>query len=147
MARYQKVLLALDFHDDNTAIIEKGKEVIGDNSAETFLIHVNEPLTAAYAGNGMNWNEQIVALEASIRKESQKKMLEVAEQLGVPNDNCAVREGKASAEIHELCKEKGIDLVVMGTHGQSGLQLLLGSTANSVLHGSPCDVLCVRVGK
>jgi universal stress protein A len=39
-----------------------------------------------------------------------------------------------------------IDLIVMGTHGQSGLKLLLGSTANSVLHGAGCDILAVRVG-
>jgi universal stress protein A len=33
----------------------------------------------------------------------------------------------------------------VGSHGRHGLALLLGSTANSVLHGSPCDVLAVRV--
>ena len=37
------------------------------------------------------------------------------------------------------------DDVVLGTHGQKGVQLLLGATANSVLHGSSCDVLAVRV--
>jgi universal stress protein A len=34
---------------------------------------------------------------------------------------------------------------VIGTHGQSGISLLLGSTASSVLHGSGCDVLAVRI--
>ena len=38
-----------------------------------------------------------------------------------------------------------MDLIVLGTHGQKGVQLLLGATANSVLHGSCCDVLAVRV--
>jgi universal stress protein A len=37
-------------------------------------------------------------------------------------------------------------LIVIGTHGQKGLQLLLGSTANAVLHGAGCDVLAVRIG-
>jgi universal stress protein A len=37
--------------------------------------------------------------------------------------------------------------VVLGTHGQKGVQILLGSTANSVLHGANCDVLVVRVGQ
>jgi len=38
-----------------------------------------------------------------------------------------------------------MDLIVLGTHGQKGVQLLLGTTANSVLHGSNCDVLAVRI--
>ena len=47
--------------------------------------------------------------------------------------------------IQEVGKKEGIDLIVLGTHGQRGVQLLLGATANSVLHGSACDVLAVRV--
>ena len=43
-------------------------------------------------------------------------------------------------------RKKPIDLVVVGSHGRHGLALLLGSTANGVLHGSPTDVLAVRVG-
>ena len=67
-------------------------------------------------------------------------------ELKLNSDNCIIKEGRPAAEIHAACKGKDIDLVVIGTHGQSGLQLLLGSTANSVLHGSTCDVLAVRVG-
>ena len=41
---------------------------------------------------------------------------------------------------------KGADLIIVGSHGRHGLALLLGSTANGVLHGATCDVLAVRVG-
>lgn len=146
MARYNKILLALDFHGDNAEIVEKGSELASANEAELFLIHVNEPLAIAYAADGMSWSDQVVSLEASLRTEAQKKMGEIAGKLSVPSDNCILREGKPSTEIHEVCEEQGIDLIVMGTHGQSGLQLLLGSTANSVLHGVKCDVLAIRVG-
>jgi universal stress protein A len=44
-----------------------------------------------------------------------------------------------------MANEKNIDLIVIGTHGRSGIKLLLGSTANSVLHGVKQDVLAVRV--
>jgi universal stress protein A len=37
------------------------------------------------------------------------------------------------------------DLIVIGSHGRHGMGLLLGSTANAVLHGSPCNVLAVRL--
>ena len=145
MAKYKKILLALDFHGDNADIVEKGAEMASANDAELFLIHVNEPLAIAYASDGMSWSDQVVSLEASIRKEAQAKMAEVAGNLEVPASNCIIREGKPSSEIHKAVEEHAIDLIVMGTHGQSGLQLLLGSTANSVLHGVACDVLAVRV--
>ncbi|MCB1643844.1 MAG: universal stress protein [Pseudomonadales bacterium] len=146
MAMYSKILIALDFHGDNAEIIEKGAQLARENGAEIFLVHVNEPLAVAYAADGMSWSDQVVSLETSIRKEAQKKMAETGARLSLPADNCITREGKPSSEIHDVAKEKNIDLIVMGTHGQSGLQLLLGSTANSVLHGSTCDVLTVRVG-
>jgi universal stress protein A len=145
MAGYSKVLIALDFHGDNAAIIEKGAAQAKTHSAEIFLIHVNEPLAIAYAADGMSWSDQVVALESSLRKEAQTKMGDVAKKLNVPATNCIMREGKPSTEIHRAVGEFGIDLIVMGTHGRSGLQLLLGSTANSVLHGVKCDVLAVRV--
>lgn len=38
-------------------------------------------------------------------------------------------------------------MIVVGSHGRHGLALLLGSTANDVLHGAPCDVLAVSLKK
>ena len=46
-----------------------------------------------------------------------------------------------------MAEELGTDLIVVGSHGRHGLALLMGSTANGVLHGANCDVLAVRVGK
>jgi universal stress protein A len=146
MAMYNKILIALDFHGDNDEIVSKGKQLAAENKAELFLIHINEPLAVAYAADGMSWSDQVVSLEASIRQEAKKKMTDLGNNLKLKSENCIIKEGKPASEIHTACKEQGIDLVVMGTHGQHGLQLLLGSTANSVLHGSACDVLTVRVG-
>jgi len=42
-------------------------------------------------------------------------------------------------------KKHNTDLVIVGSHGRHGVRLLLGSTANAVLHGAECDVLAVRV--
>ena len=46
---------------------------------------------------------------------------------------------------YHLADKISADLIVIGTHGQSGLKLLLGSTANAVLHGVKVDVLAVKV--
>ena len=53
--------------------------------------------------------------------------------------------GRPESEIHHVAEEIGADLIVVGSHGRHGLALLMGSTANGVLHGSKCDVLAVRV--
>ena len=146
MSMYNKILIAMDFHADNDEIVEKGLALSKSNDAELYFIHVNEPIAVAYGADGMSWSDQVVVLETSIRESARQKMAEISTKTGVPADRCITREGKPAREIHDLVKEKGIDLIVMGTHGQSGLQLLLGSTANSVLHGATCDVLTVRVG-
>lgn len=147
MSRYKKVLLALDFHGDNAGIIEKGAEIAAAHGAELYLMHVNEPLAITYASDGMTWGDQVVSLEASLRKEAQSRMAAAADQLKVDAKHCIIREGRPATEIHRAVDEFGIDLIVIGTHGQSGLQLLLGSTASSVLHGVKCDVLAVRIGE
>ena len=48
---------------------------------------------------------------------------------------------------YRVAEEQSCDLIVVGSHGRHGLALLLGSTANDVLHGAPCDVIAVRLGK
>jgi universal stress protein A len=63
-----------------------------------------------------------------------------------PMDNVyvgIVPQSAAFSGLGDLEAQLGI---VIGTHGQKGLQLLLGSTANAVLHGAGCDVLSVRIG-
>jgi universal stress protein A len=56
-----------------------------------------------------------------------------------------VKIGNPAHEIRDAATELEADLIVVGTHGRHGLGLLLGSTANAVLHGVGCDVLAVRV--
>jgi universal stress protein A len=58
------------------------------------------------------------------------------------------RMGRAHSEIPDTAKALGADLIVMGTHGYTGLKhMLLGSTAERVVRQAPCPVLTVRPGK
>ena len=144
---YRKILIALDFHGDNEEIIETGLLMAKSSAAELFLIHVIEPVVLAAMADTSEIDGQIVELQTHIKTGAKKNLIETGSQLSIPPDNCILREGKATQEIHRAVDAKSIYLLVIGTHGQSGLQLLLGSTANGVLHGSTCDVLAVRVGK
>jgi universal stress protein A len=75
-----------------------------------------------------------------------EKLQNLGESHSIPADHLHILHGSPAHEIHRFAENHDIDLIVIGTHGQKGLQLLLGSTANSVLHGAGCDVLSVRVG-
>lgn len=143
--RYQKILLAVDFHEDNQPVVDVASDMRALYGAELQIVHVNEPLGMAYAADGVSWGDQVYALEASIRNESRKKMQELSASLELNDEQCHLLEGRPATCIHDLCEKEQFDLIILGTHGQAGLQLLLGSTANSVLHGSTCDVLAVRI--
>jgi universal stress protein A len=55
--------------------------------------------------------------------------------------------GAAATEVRSKAEDIHADLIVIGSHGTAGWKLLLGSTANKVLHGASCDIMTVRVGK
>ena len=145
MAKYKKVLLAVDFHTDNDLVVARGNEICKENGADLWLIHIVEPLVVASAVDSMSNDRKLIDIEELVQKESRSKMEELGDRLSVKPERMLVCRGQPAREIHAAVEKNDIDLVVLGTHGQSGLQLLLGSTANSVLHGISCDVLAVRV--
>ena len=70
----------------------------------------------------------------------------IASKFNIPEDHQLVLAGAAAAEVRNKAEELESDLIVIGSHGRSGWKLLLGSTANKVLHGATCDIMTVRVG-
>ena len=76
---------------------------------------------------------------------AENRLQELAVRHALENCTHFVRQGNTKREILNMAEEENVDLIVIGSHGRSGIQLLLGSTANTVLHGAPCDVLAVRV--
>ncbi len=104
------------------------------------LVHVVEPIPA-YAYPGFAGFAEV---EVSIREQAEKELAVLAKKLGVDSAHCMIEFGSTKNEILRVAKEKKIDLIVTGSHGKHGLALLLGSTANAILHGAECDVLIVR---
>lgn len=145
MRNYRNVLVAIDLNPDNQPVIDKAVELCGMNTATLHVIHVVEPLSYGYSDGMMSWSDGLISVEAAIREDAGKKLSEMGAKYSIDDERLYFRTGRASSEIHHVVDEMGIDLIVIGTHGQAGLQLLLGSTANSVLHGSTCDVLAVRI--
>jgi len=147
MATYQNILVAVDLSSESEAVLQKAKLISGSN-ADMHLVYVQEPMDNVYVGivpqsaafSGLG------DLEAQLGEELKQKLIALGEEFDVSADHLHILNGSPAHEIHRFARENDIQLIVIGTHGQKGLQLLLGSTANAVLHGAGCDVLSVRVG-
>ncbi len=144
MSQYQKILVAIDLGEDSTAVVERGRAIAEPSGADLHLIHVIEPLSFAYGGDiPMDFS----SIQAEIQQQASQQMRRFADSNKIDEQHQHIVMGKPEVEIHALAGELGTDLIVVGSHGRHGLALLMGSTANGVLHGAKCDVLAVRVGK
>ena len=137
---YQKVLVALDVYAEQQAVLNKALALAG-SSSKLYLVYVTVPLVN-FQPYGMAYDSDFFN-EALQR--SKELLADIAQKHNIPQQQAHCPVGTPPDEIHRLAEEVDADLIVIGTHGQSGLQLLLGSTANGVLHGVKCDVLAVKI--
>lgn len=142
MASYKRILVGLDLSEESSQVLERAGEFGKAFAADLSLAHVIEPLTFAYGGDiPMDLSE----VQEQLQNQAREQLRKAAKKLNVPAERQHVVLGQPATEIHRLADELEADLIIIGSHGRHGLALLLGSTANGVLHGASCDVLAVRV--
>jgi universal stress protein A len=160
MSGYKHILLAVDFGDETRQIAERAADLAQRFNARLTLLHVVEvasltpvieQIPPLAPGMGIPPESQI-PVESNARAAEQafqharSALAQLAENLAVENPEQLVMDAPSTKEeIHRVAKENAVDLIVVGSHGRHGLALLLGSTANAVLHDAPCDVLAVRI--
>ena len=148
MSGYRKIAVAIDLSTESNSIVQRAVDVAASDG-EIHLIYVQEPMDSVYMGV-VPYGPVFVGMdevEENLRSELAQKLDEIGERFQVPEARRHFLNGTPSREIHNFAEQNGMDLIVLGTHGQKGVQLLLGATANSVLHGAACDVLAVRVAE
>jgi universal stress protein A len=146
MSGYRKIAVAIDLSSESGAILKRAKDVSAPDG-EIHVLYVQEPMDSVYMGV-VPYGPVFVGMdevEENLRSELQQKLDDIGKKFGVPENARHFLNGTPAREIHRFAEENGVELIVLGTHGQKGVQLLLGATANSVLHGATCDVLAVRV--
>ena len=144
MNNYKQILVALDLTEESDQIVNRAVKVARHNHAELSLIHVVEIVSFAYGGD---IPMDLTSIQEQIDQHARKRMKETAEKLDYPVKEIHISTGNIESEIHEMANSMNADLIVIGSHGRHGLALLLGSTANGVLHGAKCDILAVRLQK
>ena len=144
---FRQVLAAVDGTEEAERVVEQAQALAARSDAAVSLTSVVKPLEQVYAGMDVAAWEVAGPRFADEAEAAMQARLEALAQTSGVAGACILRRGNPAGEIHALASELAADLVVVGTHGRHGFSLLLGSTANAVLHGAKTDVLAVRLGR
>ena len=140
---FDKILAAIDLDDESAkAVLNKVQDLA---KGEVWVIHAVEPQYVQYSIDPTFTGSLTRAMEEDAIKAASARLAEVCAPRGIPEDHQLVSIGRAADQIHEAATEHGVDTIVIGSHARRGLGRLLGSTANAVLHGSPVNVMTIRV--
>ncbi|MEM7219111.1 MAG: universal stress protein [Pseudomonadota bacterium] len=144
MQGYNCILLAVDLTEESLTVAQRARALAEPGPTELHVVHVIEPLSLAYGGD---IPMDVSSVQDQIHEQAKRHLAEFAAEQHIGENHQHLIFGRPDSEIHRLAIELGADVIVVGSHGRHGLALLLGSTANGVLHGATCDVLAVRVGQ
>lgn len=147
MIQLNRILVPVDFSDFGKHALRYGCEFARRFGSDLHLLHVVEDIYPMVPEAGMMLPVQgdyLAELQTSARK-ALEKIPEADWSHGLADIIRHVSTGPPFLEIIRYAKEHDIDLIVVGTHGRSGLvHMLMGSVAEKIVRKSPCPVLTVR---
>lgn len=147
MLKLGKILFPSDFSDLSLHALGYAKSFTTTYGAELHVIHVVDEATQYWMAMGPNSlpvgpppEELIAAARQELQNFVAERLPEIADSVRTD-----VLIGRPFMEIIRYARDNAIDLIVLGTHGRSGLKhALLGSVAERVVRKSPCPVLTIR---
>jgi universal stress protein A len=142
MKGYNQRVACIDITGEEELVMKRAVQMAVASNASLNVVHVVRPLNYFYSSEFL---VDISAAQEEIQRQAEARIQQLAQQFPAKEFRHFVLVGSPKHEIHRFAKDVNADLIVIGTHGRHGVGLLLGSTANAVLHGTPCDVLVVRV--
>jgi nucleotide-binding universal stress UspA family protein len=146
MRRIRRILHPSDFSRASRMAFTKAVEMAAANRAELLLVHVLAPVVPM-VGDGYLSPQIYEEIETSARAQAQKQLdalATAAKKAGVRAKTLLLG-GVAHEQITRVARSKHADLIVIGTHGRTGLaKLFLGSVAGRVVSTASCPVLTVR---
>jgi nucleotide-binding universal stress UspA family protein len=143
----KRILVPVDFSDPSRQALDYAIELARGSKTELVVLHVVEP--AYYPGaadiSGMGYDA--AWLSAELERLARQQLVELDAELRKRRVRARtlLRLGNAHQVIAQTAKKARADLIVMSTHGRSGLShVLIGSVAERVVRIAPCPVLTVR---
>lgn len=144
VSMFKKILCPVDFSEFTKDVVAYAADISRQYGAELHVLHVIPNLTYFTPYESFLTPENLVAMEKNIQDEVDRDFKKVLSAVGI-DVRKVVRTGVAFVEIIDYAKTEGIDLIVMGTHGRSGIEhILIGNVAEKVVRKSPCPVMTIR---
>ena len=145
MLAYKHILIATDLEPETFELIETARSVAPH--AKVSLIHAIPPVGFNYGGISayipdMEYYEKVQTELLASKREHVNEMIEYH---GLENVTWDIEVGKPAKTIKDYAAKHGVDLIILGSHGETGLKEILGTTARGVLNGAPCDVLTAHL--
>ncbi len=133
------ILVPTDFSTASDAVFPHAEALAKQKSAALLILHVEEP-PLAYGGGELYYglpepnSERILKMLEGVRPADQTVAFTHRLAMGDP-----------AGEIVRIAAEEGVEMIVLGTHGRSGMaRMLMGSVAETVVRRAPCPVLVYR---
>lgn len=143
---YQNILVAFDFSEYSKKAAREASEMASQYGARLQALYVVEQ--EVHPAFYLKWKESIVRDLPEIAEKAKESLRSALGQEGLENIDVHVEIGekKAHTEINEFVRANQVDLIVIGTHGLSGLdRVLLGSTTERVVRVASCPVLTFKL--
>lgn len=132
----KKILFPTDFSEASEAAFQHAVALAQETGARLIIVHVEEP--------PLPYGESLATLPASVDQELQKRLMSIQPSEDVPCEHRLLI-GDPASEIVRLAEAEKVDLIVMGTHGRTGLsRLIMGSVAEAVVRRASCPVYTIK---
>ena len=138
---FEKILIATDGSEKNRPAVEKGLEIARACGAAVYAVYVIDETPLASAQT-----EVLTAdVYRELKTEGEKAVEGVRQMAGGMRVEALVLSGRPAQVITDFAARNGVDLIVVGSQGKSGLErLLLGSVAERIIRMAGCMVLVVK---
>jgi universal stress protein A len=143
--KLNKILVPVDFSDFSTKALDYALAFAEQFQARIILAHIVEP--AVYPENYMLVPPALDDMNRDLLKAGRARLQDLGQNQIADRvvAETVVRLGRPHLEICEIARTMDVDLIIIATHGYTGLKhVLLGSTAERVVRHAPCPVLTVR---
>ncbi len=147
LPQLKKILLPTDFSGCANYALPYAAAIARATAAQIICVHVVEPVVPAVGYTGLAEPMPIADISEQLEDSAERQLPKLAEceECSGLNVEEVIVHGDAAAEIVRVATEQEVDLIVISSHGRTGLgRMIFGSTAESVVRHATCPVLVVK---
>ncbi len=143
----RSILVPTDFSECGNYALSYAASLARTFGASLICVHVIEPMVPTVGYSGMSEPLPLADISDQLEDSAERELPKLAqceECAGLELEELIVH-GEAASEIVRVAKEKSVDLIVVSSHGRTGLgRILFGSTAEAIVRHAQCPVLVVK---